>query len=66
MFAKYIDYYILVPMLTEKGPVLPLGMINIEQTGEERFKSNFLRVSRIGRQSRKIEFFFISPKHSFR
>ena len=31
-----------------------------------RVKSHFLRVSRIERQSRKIEFFFISPKHSLR
>ena len=29
------------------------------------FKSDFLRVSRIGRHSRKIDFSFISPKHTF-
>ena len=29
-------------------------------------KSDFLRVSRIGRHSRKIDFSFISPKHTFR
>ena len=28
-------------------------------------KSDFLRVSRIGRHSRKIDFSFISPKHTF-
>ena len=30
----------------------------------ELFKSDFLRVPRIGRHSRKIDFSFISPKHS--
>ena len=30
-----------------------------------RLKSDFLRISRIGRQSRKIDFSFISPKHTF-
>ena len=30
------------------------------------FKSDFLRISRIGRHSRKIDFSFISPKHTFR
>ena len=28
-------------------------------------KSDFLRTSRIGRHSRKIDFSFISPKHTF-
>ena len=28
-------------------------------------KSDFLRKSRIGRHSRKIDFSFISPKHTF-
>ena len=32
----------------------------------KHFKSDFLRVSRIGRHSRKIDFSFISPKHTFR
>ena len=31
----------------------------------QEFKSDFLRVSRIGRHSRKIDFSFISPKHTF-
>ena len=30
-----------------------------------RFKSHFLRISRIERHSQKIEFFFILPKHPF-
>ena len=29
-------------------------------------KSDFLRISRFGRYSRKIDFSFISPKHTFR
>ena len=31
----------------------------------KELKSDFLRVSRIGRHSRKIDFSFISPKHTF-
>ena len=30
-----------------------------------KFKSDFLRMSRIGRHSRKIDFSLISPKHTF-
>ena len=33
--------------------------------GKFALKSDFLRMSRIGRQSRKIDFSFISPKHTF-
>ena len=40
---------------------IPASLIHIQP-----IKSDFLRVSRIGRHSRKIDFSFISPKHTFR
>ena len=33
--------------------------------GSQKFKSHFLRISRIERHSEKIELFFILPKHLF-
>ena len=39
---------------------------NVANAISEAFKSDSLRVSRIGRHSRKIDFSFISPKHTFR
>ena len=43
--------------------VTPLSSDKLIQVLE--FKSDFLRKSRIGRHSRKIDFSFISPKHTF-
>ena len=53
-----------------KFTVLPVKVFTMDEqwTADliEVIKSDFLRVSRIGRHSRKINFSFISPKHTFR
>ena len=36
-----------------------------DSNSDTLLKSDFLRMSRIGRHSRKIDFSFISPKHTF-
>ena len=54
-----------------KGQTLPQRITQNNRTFTqekdiaELFKSDFLRTSRIGRHSRKIDFSFISPKHTF-
>ena len=45
-----------------QGEVVWLAVLSSRPKG---IKSDFLRVSKIGRHSRKIDFSFISPKHTF-
>ena len=43
-----------------------LFLCNLALITHDVIKSEFLRVSRIGRHSRKIDFSFISLEHTFR